>query len=287
MNLIEQSSKVWGETPYTKEESVSWIERAGRVCYRSEDKIVEGSGMKFVNNIIKRKHFSVIEHSNLVIRSTNRFKMPLSALVTIQSVFNSKYFSFAIKKDRIYIAGNWRAWIEYYNATAPEYADDISLDNIHTIFACKDYEVVTDPNDVPNSLKCVTAEFITDRAVTHELVRHRPASYSQESQRYVRYGDVSVIKPSWYKDPYGINEEVFHRTSEFIEKQYMYLLNNGMKAEDARVVLSNATATKIIMTATVPEWIHVFGLRTSKAAYLQIRRLLEPMKEQFNTCGWM
>ena len=53
MNLIEQKSKIWGETPYTKEEAVQWIEKAGRVCYRSEDKIVEGSGIKFVNNIIE------------------------------------------------------------------------------------------------------------------------------------------------------------------------------------------------------------------------------------------
>lgn len=289
MNLIEQREVVWGETPYTKEESVLWIEKAGRVCYRSEDKIVEGSGTKFVNNIIKRKHSSVLEHSNLVLRSTNRFKMPLSALKTIQSVFNSKYLLFAIKKDRIYIAGNWRAWIEYYNNNAHDFADMINLENIHTIFECNDYEVVTDPEDVPNSLKCITAEFVTDRAVTHELVRHRPASYSQESQRYVRYGDINFIVPAWFKkyDESSFVVEKFKASCEEAETYYNKLIDLGLKAEDARVVLPNATATKIVMTATIPEWKHVFNLRVSKVAYPQIRMMLAPVKKQFIEKGWI
>ena len=194
MKLKDQCSKLWGETPYTKEESILWIEKAGRVCYRSEDKIIEGSGQKFVEGIIKRRHLSVIEHSNLVLRTKDKVKFPTNSLKVVQNVFNSKYFSFFIQEDRVYISGNWRAWMEYYNATAPDYADMITLDNIDTIFNNPEYEVVTNPDDVPVPLKAVTVEFETNRAMTHELVRHRPTSPSQESQRYCRYGSLVFIK---------------------------------------------------------------------------------------------
>lgn len=177
MKLIDQCSRLWGETPYTKEEAILWIEKAGRVCYRSEDKIIEGSGQKFVEGIVKRKHYSVIEHSNLVLRTKEKVKFPVNSLKVVQTVFNSKYFTFFIENDRVYISGNWRAWIEYYNATAPDYADMITLDNIHDVFACDIYEVVTNPDDIPTPLKAITVEFETNRAMTHELVRHRPVSY--------------------------------------------------------------------------------------------------------------
>ena len=289
MNLIEQKSTVWGETPYTKEEAILWIERAGRVCYRSEDKIIDGSGITFVNNIIKRKHLSVIEHSNLVLRLKEKSEFPLVAIQAAKAVFDSDYFSFDIYKDRIYVAGNWRAWFEWYNRISPDYADIITLDNMFDVIVSESYEIVTDPEEIPNSLKVITAEFITDRAVTHELVRHRPASYSQESQRYVRYGDINFIKPSWFNkyDEDSYARETFECMCEEIEYAYNDLLKEGMKAEDARVILPNATATKIVMSATVNEWKHIFSLRLSKAAYPQIRNLLNPVYENFVMNKWI
>ena len=288
MNLIEQRSKIWGETPYTKDDAVQWIEQAGRVCYRSEDKIVEGSGLKFVNNIWKRKHFSVIEHSNLIIRRKEKSKFPNTSREVDQMVFKSKYFSFATKNDRTYIAGNWRAWIEFYQIINDECYKKITLDNITTIFDSNIYETVTDPNDIPDELKCFTVEFTTDRAVTHELVRHRPASYSQESQRYVRYGDINFVKPSWYDKASETEQNYFLVACSSAEEYYGWFLKYaGMKAEDARVILPNCTATKIVMTASISEWKHVFNLRTSKAAYGQIRNLLQPVFEEFVYNGWI
>ena len=63
MKIIEQSSNIWGECPAGKDEAILWVERAGRICYRSEDKIVEGSGRKFVDGIIRRGHGAVLEKS--------------------------------------------------------------------------------------------------------------------------------------------------------------------------------------------------------------------------------
>lgn len=287
MRLIEQSSKLWGETPYNREEAISWIECAGRTCYRSEDKIVEGSGQKFVYNIWKRKHFSVLEHSNMVIRRRHKSTFPANTLQIDKSVFDSKYFNFCIDKDRVHIGGNWRAWIEFYNKLVPDYADPITLDNITTIFNNDTYDVLNDSKQIPNELKIITVEFVTDRAVTHELVRHRPASYSQESQRYVRYGDIDFIIPSWFVAKDDKNWKRFINVCGEVEQNYKFLLSCGMKAEDARVILPNATATKIVMSASIPEWQHVFNLRVSKAAYPSIRRLLRPVYDEFKVNNWL
>lgn len=275
---------MWGETPYTKDAAINWIERAGRNCYRSEDKIVDGSGKKFVENIIKRKHYSVLEHSNIVIRTKEKKKFPYSSLLAEKSVYDSKYFSHMCYRDHVYISGNWRAWFEWYNSIAPEYADMMCLDNIYDILSNDAYEVVTNPSDIPNELKHITVELITDRAVTHELVRHRPASYSQESQRYVRYDNIDFIRPSWFDkhNEDSIKREIFMDSCEYSEQVYRELISlHSMKAEDARVILPNATATRIIMTASVPEWNHIFNLRLSKEAYRQIRKLLIGVKDDF------
>jgi len=288
MILKDQEVRVWGQTPCSKKESINWIEAAGRTCYRSEDKIIDGSGIKFVKNIWKRNHYSVLEHSNIVLRTRIKSKFPNMALIKEKSVFDSKYFSFCIHHDHVYISGNWRSWIEFYKALRGN--DDImTIDNIIDFLESETYEVIKDNQCVPNQLKAITVEFITDRAVTHELVRHRPASYSQESQRYVRYGDITFIKPSWFdKIEDGSYERViFNNSCKSIETQYKGLLAIGMKAEDARVILPNCTATKIIMTASIPEWKHVFFLRTSKAAYPQIRNIMIPVQEIFNINKWI
>jgi len=294
MKLIEQSSKLWGECPSDPQKAILWIEEAGRVCYRSEDKIVEGSGIKFVNNIIKRKHYSVIEHSNLVVRSKRRTNHPNYELSLERGVFNSPFFNFCIHRDQVYISGNWRTWIEWFNKHNPRNIintiDDF-ISNIVNDAVNQEYEVVYDDN-IPLESKMMTAEFTTDRAVTHELVRHRPASYSQESQRYVRYDNIAFVKPAWY-DTFYTDPELRVRCSVFMlflnetTEQYRWMIEHGMKAEDARTILPNSTSTKIVMTASLAEWKHVFNLRTSKAAYPQIRNLMTPIYEEFVNREWI
>lgn len=164
----------------------------------------------------------------------------------------------------------------------------MTLENIYDCLDCLNYEVITNSVEVPNELKMITVEFITDRAVTHEMVRHRPASYSQESQRYVRYGDITFIKPAWYDKASPTERGYFDISCSSAEAYYTWFMKSAkMKAEDARVVLPNCTATKIIMTASIPEWRHVFKLRTSKAAYPQIRNLMNPVFEEFVLNEWI
>jgi thymidylate synthase (FAD) len=283
MKLKDQSSNIWGQTPSDSKDAILWIERAGRTCYRSEDKIVEGSGRKFVENIWKRTHYSVLEHSNIVIRTKEKSKFPDMTLIKMKGVFDSSYFNFCTYQDRVYVGGNWRTWIEFFarhNVT-------LSIADMPNIIRnTNEYELVQF-NDIPNQLKAITVEFFTDRATTHEIVRHRPVSYSQESQRYVRYGDITYIKPWWYKYTFRANQEDFMSAMCDSEDHYKYLIDHGQKPEEARAVLPNATATKIIMTTIIPEWKHVFKLRTSKAAYPQIRKLMIPVVEEFITNDWI
>jgi len=136
----------------------------------------------------------------------------------------------------------------------------------------------------------ITVRFITNRAVTHELVRHRLASYSQESQRYVRYdnGLIQIIRPVWFQatcedlnvaEPYNLNHAEMHWLAIANQTGYAYnkLLESGQSPQQARGVLINDTKTDIVMSANIREWRHVLKLRCSSAAHPQIRALMTPL----------
>ena len=175
------------------------LERCGRVCYKSEDKITEGSAEKFIGMILKSGHESVLEHEKL------------------------------------------------------------------------------------------TVKFICDRGVTHEIVRHRIASYSQESTRYCNYSkdkfgnELTFIRPCFWADD---SEEyaVWKQAMEDIEKTYVKLISLGAKPEEARSILPNSLKTAIVCTMNLREWRHFFRLRTAERAHPQIREisvaLLDELKKR-------
>lgn len=203
MILIKPSTEILSITSFPLE----LIEKAGRTCYKSEDKITENSNIDFSKMILKRGHESVIEHVS------------------------------------------------------------------------------------------ATVKFICDRGVSHEIVRHRIASYSQESTRYCDYnnGHVSFVIPPWVDIKPGIykygdavlfpnltESSVYWFTSMGLaEKQYQSIRNLGWKPEEARSVLPNSLKTEIIMTANIREWRHFFKLRTSPAAHPQMREIAIPLLEKF------
>lgn len=271
MKLINQSAKVWGDCPLTKEEATLWIECAGRVCYRSEDKIVEGSGRKFVNNIIKRGHTSVLEHSNFVVKTRRRCLSIEHDLEKYQDMFYSRFIDVVEHHGHVYIGGNIRAWLE----SGFDFMDELfSLNN-----SLCELKYVTNQSEVPKELQRKTVEFITDRAVSHELVRHRVASFSQESQRYVGYGEMKFVKPSWLDNADDDLQDIFYESCSECEHNYKRL-RQYFKPEHARAVLTNQVATKIIVTATVPQWEEIFKLRCSQAAYPQISKLMNMVKDE-------
>lgn len=137
-----------------------------------------------------------------------------------------------------------------------------------------------------------TVRIICDRGVTHEIVRHRLANYSQESTRYCNYkGGVTFVIPPWLDIEPG--EYVNQRNCDSFsglrwmmamlqaEDNYIELLELGWSPQQARSVLTNSLKTEIVMTANFREWRHFFKLRTAKAAHPQMKEIAIPMLEEF------
>ena len=169
-------------------EIIKKIEKIGRVCYKSENNITDDSAERFIKNIIKNGHESVLEHVSITLR------------------------------------------------------------------------------------------VICDRGVTHEIVRHRIAAYSQESTRYCNYSkdkfgnEITVIEPLFFEKG-SLEYKIWEDTMKEIEKNYFKLLELGRTPEEARSILPNSLKTEIVMTMNLREWRHFFKLRCSNKAHPQMREV--------------
>ena len=187
MKIIQPSVEIL--TPLDGDYILKFLERIGRVCYKSEDKITEGSAGKFIRNLIKSGHESVIEHYS------------------------------------------------------------------------------------------ITVKVICSRAISHQIVRHRIGSYSQESQRYVSYKDgIEVIERPGLK---GEALKEWEGAQQRSIDSYRRLIELGIKPEVARDVLTNAAATEIVMTLNPRQWRHFCRLRTSPAADPQMRVIAGMILKEF------
>lgn len=132
----------------------------------------------------------------------------------------------------------------------------------------------------------ISVKVICDRGVSHEIVRHRLASYSQESTRYCNYtkdkfgNELTFIKPFfWEYEPKKYN--IWLNSMQIIENYYNVLIENGATAEEARTVLPNSLKTEIVMTMNLREWRHFFKLRTDKKSHPQMREISIMILEYF------
>jgi thymidylate synthase (FAD) len=134
----------------------------------------------------------------------------------------------------------------------------------------------------------ITSLFVCDRGVTHEIVRHRIASYSQESTRYCNYAnekfgsELTFIRPFfWERD--GDLYEMWKRQMSSVEETYIKMIESGASPQEARSVLPNSLKTEIVVTMNIREWRHFLKLRSSAASHPQIRQIaimaLEKYKE--------
>jgi thymidylate synthase (FAD) len=126
----------------------------------------------------------------------------------------------------------------------------------------------------------ISVEFIVDRGVSHEIVRHRIGSYSQESTRYCNYGNadggITVIEPFFFLPAGSVDYGSWLAAMEDCEKWYLELLANGATPQEARSVLPNSLKTGIWATYNLREWIHFFMLRAAKEAHPQMRQVAIP-----------
>lgn len=172
------------------------IEKIGRVCYKSEDRITDDSARDFIANILKRGHESVIEHEKVSVR------------------------------------------------------------------------------------------IVCDRGVTHEIVRHRLASYSQESTRYCNYSnekfgkELTFIKPIFWEES-SKEYRIWLNAMQVIEETYNSLIESGAEPQQARSVLPNSLKTEIVVTMNLREWRHFFRLRVAKNAHPQMREIACALLDEF------
>ncbi len=174
------------------------LELAGRTCYKSEDRITDGSSGQFVKNIVKSGHESVIEHV------------------------------------------------------------------------------------------AATVKVVCDRGVSHEIVRHRLCSFSQESTRYANYSkdkfgnEITVIRPFFFPEGSPAYQQ-WEKAVKVSEAAYLELLQQGARAQEARSVLPNSLKTEIVITANMREWRHIFELRCAKASHPQMRQVMLPLLAEFHS----
>lgn len=124
----------------------------------------------------------------------------------------------------------------------------------------------------------ITVRFTVDRGVSHEIVRHRIASFSQESTRYCNYSlgkfgsEITVIEPCFWKrgsDMYNL----WRNACALAERQYLYMIDCGATPQEARTVLPHSVKTGIMMTANIREWRHFLKLRCAEDAHPQMREV--------------
>lgn len=135
----------------------------------------------------------------------------------------------------------------------------------------------------------VSVRVITDRGVTHEIVRHRIASYTQESTRFCNYskgkfgGEITVIRPAFLggSDPNGNLYLTWEKAMLDCEAAYLRLLKAGATPQNARSVLPNSLKTEIVITMNLREWRHFFRLRAAKGAHPDMRALVLPILSEF------
>ncbi|MBU0484454.1 MAG: FAD-dependent thymidylate synthase [Proteobacteria bacterium] len=280
------------------------IEACGRICYKSEDKISEQSAEPFVKGILKHGHNSVTEMAVLTLKVT----YDSESLAT--KFFNEqpKFVQISrLEKKELLITGSVRSFRELYKENSniklvkaiagflgkmhPLFFDDIApghgwipQDGV-LVEKISLSEVDRFPSDLLAKHRYVGVKFITNRAVTHEIVRHRPCSFLQESQRYCRYSEskfdnqVTFIKPMFFEE--GSKEyKLWEKAMQEAEKIYLQLLDSS-SPQAARTVLPNSCKTEIIVYANLMEWLHIFKLRTPKNVEPSMRELTIPLFAEF------
>lgn len=265
VHLIEESD------PFKK------IEKIGRTCYKSEDRITEDSARQFYKGLVKRRHTAMLEHATFV------FQVDYKTYVYL---VGRKYLNYSVNKEenRYLVSGNLRAINESGIHILFKALHDIDPELVYVTsdipcvdcdIACESIKAVNIYN-LPNLTKeefmahaYFSFRFICDRGVTHEIVRHRPASYAQESTRYCNYtkdkfngGELTFIKPAdWDKYPDPVKYR-FTKTFDVCEDEYCRLISYGCSPQQARAVLPNALKTEIVMTTNAGEYEHFFDLRS-------------------------
>ena len=256
MKLIETSAEL---LPFIAGEDgiYKMIERAGRTCYKSTDKMTDDSAKPFVERMIKSGHTAMLEHGTVYLKVPVETWRKDEHEWTYMFPEGLPWVSLDCDGKYWYITTNFRHILE----------GNVGIKTMNK-YLCPPTEFHE---------KRYTFKFTTDRGISHELVRHRKFSFAQESQRYCNYSkkrhgsEITFIIPSWMpqvekhidtSNGFGVlvGEELYAFLGK-AERHYFYLLDSGLQPQQARDVLPNATKTEIIMTGFTSDWRFLLDLR--------------------------
>ena len=281
-NLVAPSATLIHESdPFKK------IEMAGRTCYKSEDAITKESSLKFVKGLMKSKHMAMVEHAVMVFEIDCDDGAEEALMDYVQYIQKTDFMFVTIETSipRILVSGNVRAILErevkdpVYSAMIQAYPEFAILDDdqltdsafyrVHAkIVDIKKLKDLTEDEFMQHFN--LTIKFITDRGVTHEMVRHRRFSFAQESTRYCNYskdkfgGHCTFCKPATYDSWTQDQKDTYLATLSTLDSVYNYLTSgeHGLKPQQARAILPNTLKTEIVITGPAFEWQHFFNLRS-------------------------
>ena len=287
MKLIKQSFEILDQQ-CGLEGIYKQIERAGRTCYKSEDKITEDSAKEFVDRMIKSGHGAMLEHGTVYLaipisewRCTDDYRD--SYISNPYSNVNDSLVDWENNEGTVYITTNLRVLVEN------GWLDDL--------------QYICEPTEYHE--KRITVKFITDQGILREFTRHRVFSFAVESTRYCNYSknrfshEITFIQPNWISDKdienyhmdfgYFTDQDTNHITAvnRFIsalknaEYFYMELIKLGWKPQQARNILPLATKCDMVMTGFVSDWEHFFELRDATSAHPQAQELAHSLHETF------
>lgn len=292
MRLIKPSTEIIPQAPGL-EGIYQQIEKAGRVCYKSEDKITEDSAKEFADRMIKSGHEAMLEHGTVYLY------LPPEAPVTGYKYRDNAYSKYLEIREREksaprvhkYITTNFRVMVEN------RWLNDLG-------YLCEPTEYHE---------KRITVKFTTQVAVSREFNRHKVNSMAEQSTSYCNYtsdkfGGVGVNIPSWIEEEelsslkglgeyceavlYHTDEETFTAIDYWLfanlacEYSYENLIRLGWSPKKARTILPLDTNTELYHTAFLSDWKHFFELRCAKNAHPDAQVLANELKKQFIEKGW-
>ena len=281
MQLIEPEVNLIGEkNPLIK------IEKIGRVCYKSNSEYTEDTAVRFIQSLIKSGHTSVLEHVNFIFevsdhtyeyypfvnysRTLNMSSPPFSlgdqattrclASTNLRAILENNYTLFMAAILKVY---------PKFKDIFPEGIEERARYQWGSAVLIEDLSVYSNVTaEEVRKHMYYTFQFLTDRGVTHEMVRHRIASFTQESTRFCNYSndkfgnEIRCIRPAEWDTWDAGRQSVYENTLKYAETSYMRLIQMKATPQQARGVLPTDLATTIVMTANVQEWNHFFNLRS-------------------------
>ena len=286
MYLCKPSFEIWEQSSGLKG-IYKQIERCGRVCYQSQDKITEDSAKGFVDRMIKSGHGAMLEHGTVYLQIKSRD-------VENYHLFYHKYSSNPYSYVNV---GRGCIWNTLYITT--NYRVLVENDWLN------DLKYLCEPTEFHEKRACV--HFIADIGVLREFFRHRTMSMAQESTRFCSYNKDKFNSELVFIRPFWLNEDdtsyyLFIDALKQAELSYMNLIKGEAKiihqrsskeqevftekfdswaAQQARAVLPLCTKSEAVMTGFVSDWRHFFELRCPANAHPQARELAIPLREEF------